>query len=310
MKNYKLVKIKDGCATFDNNRAARPCRITEPCTKLVRNGLIEFFSYEDAQKIVESASIKGGTVMSRLSGSSLWVPESRMKYLPFFLLMFGMLLMAAYPIAAKETMIGPFRVSAMHFLFPLAFVFTDLTNEIFGYEMAKRVIRTVALILVIISALMQLALFTDFNPEMPGIPIFSSASPSEIATSFNVVYAGVPTYLLIDALCLLTADMLNAYVFARMRAYLMGRALWLRSLISNVFSQVIYTFVFASIVHVYSTMYLHKSTFFSIEGLISSTLAFKTLYFIAALPLMYAIRHYIISQEKKDLHNAHVAALS
>ena len=187
----------------------------------------------------------------------------------------------------------------MHILFPLAFVFTDLTNELFGYQMAKRVIRTTAAILVVIAVLMQIAMFTQFHPDMPGIPIFSDASPNEIAKSFDVVYAGVPTYLLIDALCLLTADMLNAYVFAQMRSILMGKALWLRSLISNVFSQIVYTFVFAGIVHVYSTLYLNKNSFFTVEGLISGTLAFKALYFIAALPLMYGIRAYILNQEKK-----------
>ena len=92
MKKYELINVDSGCATF---KARYGYTVTEPCSKLVRNGLIEFFSPQDAQQIVGDANIKGGRVMARLSGSSLWVPESRMQYLPFFILMFGMLLIAA-----------------------------------------------------------------------------------------------------------------------------------------------------------------------------------------------------------------------
>ncbi len=265
--------------------------------QLIRTGLIESFNLEDAKQIVTASEIPD-SLLTRLTGTSFYLPVSRLQFLPFLILMFGISLAVSYPIRANGIVIGSINLSAMHIIFPLSFIFTDLINELFGYQTAKRVVLHTALIWVLMAVLLSIVLYL---PIGYGIPHFTNASQSEIDSGFNAMYTGLPQQFLIHALCLLVAGTFNACFFSQMKSFLTGKQLWLRSLLSNIFSQVAYIMIFSIALQAYYTVVNpEKAGAFLLKNCFSA-LEFKLAYFVVAIPLIYGIRAYILNQEEKSL---------
>ncbi len=264
--------------------------------EILKSGLIEFFSARDAQKIIDGLKSEPGKEWRRLDGTLMWVPASRLNYLPLMTTALAMALITAYMVSVKTISIGIFSVSAMHIFFPLGFIFTDLINELFGYQTAKRTIKAIVLILIIVAVGLQIVLSLDcVNITIPSPFTFTTTTTTKRCSDFNYLYTNLPRNLLIHAIDLLIADTFNAYIFAQIRVFLHGKKLWLRSLLSNFFSNISYT-IFFDTVNLFghrsysasSNLYFHH---------IFNTLTFKTIYFVTAIPFVYAVVRYIYRRE-------------
>ncbi len=300
MRGYCLLSTKKDVTYFGEGRDAyetlfKGIQYRMNTTKLIQSGLLEFFSAEEAKQIIKASELPAGTV-TRLCGKSMWIPISRLKYLPFFTLALGAFLLLSIPMAAKSVSVFGFEVPASFSSFPLMFIFTDAINELFGYKMAKRCIRYLALILVIAAMLVQESLFLKPGDTISAT-LFSDASSDEIIRGFDAIYTGLPQTLLIHAGCLLTADTFNAYLFAKLKEYMYGQKLWFRSLCSSCFSCVSFTLVFSII---YWLCCWGRSEPMSISHIISC-LVKDSFHFIAALPLIYGIRKHIHGQEARAI---------
>lgn len=264
---------------------------TCPSVNLIRNGMIEFFNFEDAKKIVDSSCLKGGSLMTRIAGSSLYVPNSRVSLLPFFVICFAMALAFAIPIGPRHMHIGPFIEPGGVLIFPFSFIFTDLVNELYGYAMAKRMIRFCAAVLIAIGAIMQFS-FT-----------LTSASylSQDVVNSYYTVFNDIPRHLYINAIGLLIADHLNAYLFSRIKVLLNGSALWFRSLLSTLFGQFTYTIVWVGGVF-FEKLFVLDTYRFMIENF-----TFKLIFATCALPFIYALVYFVKYREEANYKEPQLA---
>ncbi len=289
MEGFSLIKISRGCTTYRNSKGQI---FTEGSARLVGMGLIEFFSIEDAQKIVQSSGLQSGAIFSRLSGSSLWVPISRMNYLPFFVVMFAMALAFSLPMDIRNVVIGPFKEESGILIFPLSFIFTDLVNELFGYQFAKRMIRYTAMILVVLAGLIQMTVHLDSTISRN---IFSGTfSSDEIVSSFMVIYSDLPKVMLVVALAILIADTFNAYTFTRIKSLMHGKRLWLRSLLSTLFGQIAFTLTWMAVIYTEDLLMLKT------WWVLAHSMGFKLIYTILTLPLVYITRSLILHKERQS----------
>ncbi len=288
-----ILNLVDGDGRAVYTVARYNQRVISSCDQILQYGLIEFFSPRDARRIANSTRFSGLPVVN-INGQSMWVPVSRLKYLPFFALALAAFLAFSAPMYSKSVSVFGFEITAGQVIFPLLFIFTDLINELFGYQITKRCIRYLAFILIIVAILIQISLSLP-SGQIESAAVFSDASSDDITRSFDAIYTGLPQKLFISAGCLLVADNLNAYLFVRLKEFMYGKKLWLRSLCSSCFASITYTLVF--------------ETFFCLSRwqwpqiLVPCLMVFKLPYFIAALPLLYGIRNYIYKQEKKMLAN-------
>ncbi len=292
MSLYTLNRIDDEgrvAYTVKNSDQA----IISSSDSILQCGLIEFFCPEDARKIAETTRFSGLPV-ANLSGQSMWVPVSRLKYLPLFALALAAFAMAAYPMFTKRVSLFGGTIVAGQVIFPLVFILTDLINELFGYQITKRCIRYLAFLLIIIAVLMQITLSLDVGDAISGT-VFSDATSDEIIRGFEAIYRGLPQTLLIGAGTLLIADTFNAYLFAQLKNWMQGRQLWVRSLCSNCFASITYALVFFTLAHLYRLQWPELIKF----SHLMDAMVFRLPYFAAALPLLYYIRDYIYGQEVK-----------
>ncbi len=280
-QKYKLIRCESGITHYQSKECLPLSSASE---SLVRNGMIEFFSAEDAKKIVDSSGLQDGALMTRMSGSSLWVPHTRMSILPFFVLVFGMALAFSVPIAPKHIYVGSFIEQGGAFIFPLSFIFTDLVNELYGYQMARWMIRFAAFMFLIFGVII------DFSFIFPSAPYLSK----DIVDSYNTVFFNIPKLLYIGAVGLIVADTLNAYLFSIMKLWLNGSALWLRSVLSTMFGQFVFTTTCISILY-FNKLFLIKTWQF-----VLTNVAFKVIFAICALPIMYSIVWLVKFNEERE----------
>ncbi len=289
MHYFTLLSIEDKTIHF-RDQSGTGVALHAQADQLIRSGLIEFFDFKDAKQIVTVSGIPG-SLLTRLVGTSLHIPTSRLYFLPFFVALFVAALAFSVPMSIRSVDLGLFTVPVGVFIFPLAFVSTDIINELFGYQMAKQVIRYVAAILLILALPMYVCIHL---PD--GVSHHPSTSSSDVInSSFHVMYADMPKIMIIMSVSLLIADTCNAFLFARIRSWLQGKGLWLRSLISSTFSMTAYSL---AVLIIFS---YHQLLDVNIYLRLLTRIGFMATYFIAALPLLYGVRRYIFYQEKKML---------
>ncbi len=304
MRGYCLLSTKKDVTYFGEGSDAyetlfKGIQYRMNTTELIQSGLLGFFSPEEAKQIIKASELPVGNV-TRLDGRSMWVPISRLKYLPLLTLALGAFLLLSIPMAAKSVSVFGFEMPADKPIFPLLFILTDMINELFGYQITKRYIRYLALILVIAAMLVQLSLFLEPGDTISAT-LLSDTSSDEIIRGFDAIYTDLPPTLIVCAGSLLVGDTFNAYLFAQLKEFMYGKKLWLRSLCSSCFACVSFTLTFFIIYQLCRWEWPGPESM-SISHVITCIIT-NLPHFILALPIFYYVRNCIYKQEKKMLAN-------
>lgn len=112
-------------------------------------------------------------------------------FLPFISGLFVATLLISVSIAGKLIVLGPLTISASVLLFPLAFLFSDLLTEVYGYAAARQVIWTGFVAELLLAACYSLAValpWPDFFHNQEAYATVLSQAP-------RIVVASVTAYL-------------------------------------------------------------------------------------------------------------------
>ncbi len=281
---FKLLSTNPYHTLFEDKNGIQ---LTMETGKVFQFGLIEFFNAGDAQKILTRSGIRSGVLLKRLCGSSLWVPEIRLRYLPYLIAILVMAASLSSLLFTRLISLGPLTLTADMLLLPLVFVSADLINELFGSQMTKQAITATAISLLIAAALLHLTLY--FGSPVPQLTL--STSPFSISpfSTHTAVEASSwlsptpPIDMCLVAIDLLCVNWVNFSIYSRLKYLCYGRKLWQRCLYSNLISQPLFVLIwwFA----LYPNQLLTPQTL----ELIFCNLLFKVGYFLASLPLIYAV---------------------
>lgn len=146
----------------------------------------------------------------------------------------GSLVLAA-PLAAKIISVGPLDAPAGVLAFSLTFLCTDIVTEIWGRRQAFYLVGAGFVTLLVALGLVQLALIWP----AAGFWDSSGAFAEILAQSQRVIVASVLAYL--------ASQLLDVWLFARLRAATDGRFLWLRNNASTALAQLLDSVVFVSV---------------------------------------------------------------
>ncbi len=283
---YKLVNIQQNSVTFTDTQGSEHQLSIH---LLLRDGLLEFFNEKSTKFILNHAKVSHlGYTLNRMNQGKLWVPYQRYQYFPFFsMIAFGSLLLSCL-LTKQHIIIFDKKLYGSLFVLPLSFIFTDIVNELYGYRVAKNMIYSCALIMFILTALWYF-----IASCIPESTVHNNAWLLNLKQTYKT--------FIFNGLGLLCADILNSWIFHQLRAWLVQKRLWFRSLLSTCISQILYSFTVLNIYLVTSNTSLE--TFFCQKTLtfLFNNYPLKILYALIALPLIYLVCYLIKSRDYRTL---------
>ena len=189
-----------------------------------------------------------------------------------------------------NTKIGPFVTIIGILPWPVVFLLTDLLNEFYGRKVVQKLSWITAILIAYCFILVGISL------KIPAFSIPDSSLADDNA--YNLVF-GQAQMVIVGSICaFLLSQLLDAFLFDKIKRKTGDRFIWLRSTGSTIFSQVIDTYVVLYIGFVLNgTMSL--SDFWKIAPV---NYSLKLLIALALTPLIYlghySIRKYLGSLER------------
>ncbi|MAF80240.1 hypothetical protein CL629_04140 [bacterium] len=186
----------------------------------------------------------------------------------FIALLIGMNLFGSKIIS----LFGPFSASVGIFMVPLAFLATDVVEEVFGKKLARQFILAGMIAILIVMA--YVAIFVSLPAHERYT--MNDAYVTVFKSSLRIMTASIIAFLI--------SQFHDVWSFGLLKKKTSGRFLWLRTNVSTVFSQAIDTFLFMMIAFYQLTP---KFTFAFVMGIAIPYFIFKVLFGSISSPLVY-----------------------
>lgn len=157
------------------------------------------------------------------------------RYFDLILAFFAAVLLISNLSATKLVAFGPIISDGGAVLFPLAYIFSDVLTEVYGYAYARRAIWVGFGVMIL-----AVAAFTVVR-YLPG------AAEYHDQAAFEAVLGFFPRIVLASLAAYLVGEFLNAYVLAKLKVKTDGKKMWLRLIGSTVVGEMADTVVFCLI---------------------------------------------------------------
>lgn len=157
------------------------------------------------------------------------------RYYDLILAFFAAVLLISNLSATKLVAFGPIISDGGAVLFPLAYIFSDVLTEVYGYAYARRAIWTGFGVMLLAVAAFTIVRF------LPGAAEYHDQAAFEAVLGFfpRIVVASLAAYLV--------GEFLNSYVLAKLKIKTNGKKMWLRLIGSTIVGEIADTIVFCLI---------------------------------------------------------------
>lgn len=207
------------------------------------------------------------------------------KYFIYFAILFVAVLMISNTTGVKLIQLGPFVFSGAIFVFPISYIFGDILTEVYGYKASRKIIWSgfVALVLMAFCYWM--------------VKVLPPASFWQGQAAYEAILGSVPRLVLASIVAYFLGEFSNSFVLSRMKVWMNGKRLWMRTIGSTIVGEGVDSIIFASIAF-YGTM-----PFSALVSLILSIYIFKVAYEILATPITYVIVNRLKRAEGIDVYD-------
>ena len=154
------------------------------------------------------------------------------KYLPTITGLFTATLLISNVLNSKVLRVGPVPMTGGLTLFPLAYLFSDVLTEVYGYAETRKVIWTGFASLILFVVMIEICGALPADPSWPH------------QGSYEVILGRVPRIVAASMLAYFFGEFSNSYVLARSKVRTRGRLMSLRFVISTLIGQGIDTAIF------------------------------------------------------------------
>lgn len=209
------------------------------------------------------------------------------KHLDAITALFVSVLLISNVASTKILDLGPFTFDGGTILFPLSYIFGDILTEVYGYSRSRRVIWMGFMATLVMSAVFML------------VGVLPPAADWPHQEAYDAILGLTPRIVLASLAAYFCGEFVNSYVMAKLKVKTEGRFLWMRTIGSTLFGQVVDTVVFVAVAF---TGVLPLEL---VGTLIVSNFIFKTLVEIAFTPATYAIVGFLKRSENEDYYDRH-----
>ena len=213
------------------------------------------------------------------------VDIAKSKYFFYIAILFVTILIVSNTVGVKLVAVGPFVFTGAVFIFPISYIFGDVLTEVYGYRASRKIIWSTAGALVLMSIGYIL------------VGLLPSASFWNGQEAYDMILGFAPRIALASITALVVGEFCNSYVLSRMKVWMNGRALWMRTIGSTIVGEGVDTIVFVTIAF-YGTVPL--AVLFTI---IWSGYLFKVIYEVLATPITYAVVGWLKKAEGIDTYD-------
>lgn len=207
------------------------------------------------------------------------------KYFIYIAISFVVVLILSNITAGKIAKFGPLFLSGATIVFPISFIFGDILTEVYGYKASRRIIWSGFASLVFMSFILWLVQI------LPPAPFWQNQN------AYETILGSVPRIVVASITAYFLGEFSNSFVLSRMKVWMKGKYLWMRTIGSTIVGEGVDSIVFATIAF-YGTMPLQ-----ALATLILSIYIFKVLYEILATPLVYLIVNKLKKAEGIDVYD-------
>lgn len=181
---------------------------------------------------------------------------------------------------------GPFAFDGGTLLFPLAYIFGDVLTEVYGFARSRKVIwlgfGAAFLLAVVLMAVDALPPANDWAANQNAFHAILGLTPRIVTASLVAYFVG---------------EFVNAYMLAKMKIWLAGKKLWVRTIGSTLIGEALDTAIFCAI------------AFYGVlpnELLVTifvSNYIFKVGVEVVATPATYAVVSWLKKAEHEDYYD-------
>lgn len=207
------------------------------------------------------------------------------KYFLYIAILFVAVLMISNTTAVKLIELGPFIVSGAIFIFPISYIFGDILTEVYGYRASRKIIWSG------FAALLFMSLWYWLIQLLPPASFWTGQE------AYEAILGAVPRITLASIVAYFCGEFSNSFVLSRMKVWMEGRHLWMRTIGSTIVGEGVDSLVFVFIAF-WGTMPI--SALFVIIG---SIYLFKVVYEVIATPLTYLIVNKLKQAEGIDVYD-------
>lgn len=206
-------------------------------------------------------------------------PCLRSNYLIGISMFYMMFPMVTGLLVYKIISVGPFMSAAGIMLTPLVYCLSNITTEVYGYEVSRNMMWWFIFTSIVFVVLCSLFI------QIPSPATFTNQA------AYDLILGGMPLICFAGTIGTICALSFNNYFLSKLKIKLQGRAYWLRSIISTSPGEVIYNLV------AYPIMFFGKLPFEQIVKILISVSLFKIFATIIFTPLEWIVADYLKRKE-------------
>ncbi len=149
------------------------------------------------------------------------------KYLLIIIMAYFVAILSADVVAYKFVSIGGITLSGATIVFPLTYLFSDVITEVYGYNIAKKIIW--------LSLIGELI----FSMIIKGVISLPSANFENYQNAFELTDGSMYLFVIGGIIGNITSSFLNIYLISKWKILLSGRLFWIRSILSTAISELL-----------------------------------------------------------------------
>lgn len=180
---------------------------------------------------------------------------------------------------------GPLTFDAGTLLFPLSYIFGDILTEVYGYKQSRKVIW-----LGFFCALLMSIVFIVVG-KLPAAPDWNNQA------AYDAILGLTPRIVLASLIAYLAGEFSNSFILAKMKIWMDGKRLWMRTIGSTLVGEGIDSTLFILIA------FLGVLPGGLLLTLIISNYIFKTLVEVVLTPVTYKVIGYLKKSEGEDYYD-------
>ncbi len=178
-----------------------------------------------------------------------------------------------------------FEFDAGTLLFPLSYIFGDILTEVYGYKRSRKIIwlgffMNILMVLVFMAVMYMPASGSWHNQE-----------------AFSVILGQVPRIVLASMIAYFAGEFSNSYVLAKIKVWMSGKKLWVRTISSTLIGEGVDTLLFVSVA--FYGLYPNDVLLL----IFLSNYVFKVSVEILFTPITYLIVGYLKRTEEMDVYD-------